>query len=131
MGVSCAIVAQHSPSAPVAAAHVGSAVGAPVGEPVVGSAVGAQVPPGTSANASSSKPAEEEDESDVSTTRRLVVLVLSTAGNVSPLKLPNTSPLLPSTILRKSRSASVANALKTIVIGPAEVMFHAHSMSSA
>ena len=85
MGVACAIVAQDSPSAPVAAAHVGSAVGAPVGEPVVGSAVGAQVPPGASANASSSKPPEETPPSDVNTTRRLVALVRSTAGIVSPV----------------------------------------------
>ena len=75
------IVAQHGPSAPVAAADVGSAVGAPV----VGSAVGAQDPPGTSPNASSSKPPEETPPSDVNTTRRLVALVLSGAGKVWPV----------------------------------------------
>jgi hypothetical protein len=77
----------------VSGAHVGSAVGAPVG---------AHVPSGTSANASNSKPTEEEEESDVNTTCRLVALVLRSSGSVSPLKLPNTSPLVPSKTLRKS-----------------------------
>jgi hypothetical protein len=115
----------------VSGAHVGVAVvGVAVeGVAVVGADVGADVPPGTSVNAS--KPTEETPHSDVNTTRRLVALVLSGAGSISPLKLPNTSPLLPSEIVRKSHHSSVENVLKTIVMGPDELMFQMHSMSSA
>jgi hypothetical protein len=74
----------------VSGAYVGTAV---VGVPVVGTAVGtsvgavagAHVPPGTSANTSSSKPPRTEEPSDVNTIVKLVEFVLNGGGTAKPL----------------------------------------------
>ena len=71
----------------VSGAYVGTAVvGVPVvGTAVVGAAVGAHVPPGTSANTSSSKPPETVALSDVNAIVRLVAFVLNGGGTATPL----------------------------------------------